>query len=61
MSTELEESIKNLLDYFELEDGEWPMVTIFEGGIAHRGIISDDLYQLLIDLYQLYDTEIEDV
>lgn len=61
-TTELKNILKDLLLYFELHEDsdldEWPMVSIYSGGRYQRGVIEDELYDILIQLRDVY-TEIE--
>jgi len=46
---------EDLFDYFELEGGEWPMMSIYSGGDFYRGVIDDELYNLLTQLYTIIE------
>lgn len=55
---ELEELVDDLLNYYELSDaGDWPMDSVWSGGVFHRGVISDELHQILVQLKELRDGE----
>ena len=52
--SELEEKVLELLSYFQVQDAEeWPYITIDTQDGEVTGPVSDELYQMLIDLYQL--------
>lgn len=54
VNDEIKERLYELFEYFELDDsGEWPMVSVYKAGSFYRGIIEDQLYEILLSLKQL--------
>lgn len=50
---DLLESVDELLEYYDLESEEWPMDCVHDQGIFRQGIITDELYQLLLNLKEV--------
>lgn len=50
---DLMETLDELFEYFEMDDGEWPMAEVYDQGTFRQGIISDRLYEILIQLKEL--------
>jgi len=56
---ELKEVLEEILRYFDLFEDEdmeeWPMVSIYSGGRYYRGVVEDELYDVLIKLKEIHD------
>ena len=47
----MDELVDELLEYFDMESGEWPWIRVYANGEPGRGgVIDEQLYQLLIRL-----------
>jgi hypothetical protein len=59
MSEELEEACEDLISYFELDTStEWPMIRVYSEGEFVSGVVSDELYEILIRIKStVRDTE----
>jgi hypothetical protein len=55
MSEELSEAITELLNYFEMDGENWPMVSVYSGGEYTSGVIDDELYGILTNISELRD------
>ena len=57
MSNDILENLTELFEYFEMGedwDNEWPSVSVWSRGELTHGVVSDDLYAVLINLYEAY-------
>lgn len=52
---ELLELVGELLDYFEMEEEEWPMISVWTGGEFVSGVVADELYEVLTNLKEIWD------
>lgn len=55
MNDELLGLLDELLEYFELDSEEWPMVSVYSGGEYISGVIDDDLYRILVNIKEVKD------
>jgi len=61
ISEELHGAIEDLLRDFELDSGDWPILTIWSQGSFYTGPIADELYNKLVTIKELLDEEDIDV
>ena len=52
---ELIDKIEELSAYYELDSLEWPIDAVYSGGVFHRGVISDEVYSILISILELVE------
>lgn len=55
MDEQLKLTLRRLLDYFEMDSGEWPAITTQASGVEHWGLVEEELYQLLTDIQEYID------
>jgi hypothetical protein len=53
------ELLTQLLEYFEMDSGYWPHISVYSMGQYYTGVISDELYSILQDI-QVAVEEMED-
>lgn len=54
------ELLEQLLEYFEMDSGYWPHISVYSMGQYYTGVISDELYSILQDIQvELEETEDE--
>ena len=57
---EILSELENLFSYFDIgeeAEGDWPLCHVYyQGGVA-SGPIMDDLYDILVRLYEIYEEE----
>lgn len=55
----MNELIDKLLDYFNLNDNEWPVMSVWHNGTFIKGVVSDELYSLLSDIKEMRESDNE--
>lgn len=55
VSEELKQVIEELLDYFQMDEPDWPLISIYSKGEFISGVIDDELYSILTQLGELKD------
>lgn len=57
MDTELVDLVKQLLVYFQVEDGDYPICSVFSKGGFYTGVVEDELAALLEEIKYIIDEE----
>lgn len=57
MDDELIERLKELLEHFEMQDGEWPSIHVNTSDGWQWGIVDEDLSEILWDLHRIVNEE----
>lgn len=61
MQDELLELVTELLEYFDISDTEnYPTVAVWSGGQFTEGVVSDELYGILLAMKELRDSQVTD-
>ena len=56
-NNELVDLVRELLDYFEMDSGDWPAISIWTYGEVQTGVVGDELHSILIALQEAVEEE----
>jgi len=56
----LSEVTDELLEYFEMYSNDWPMLSVYHNGTFVSGVVSDELYSILIEMRELRESDEQD-